>query len=188
MSPDFGPMILRGADRSSLNRHTHHHCCILDGVFEPRDDGSIRFLPAVAPTPQEIAAIAEQVRRRVLRWFARSGLLDAPTMPATCSAGIMATFLLTLLYASPARIGRVWSGFCVIARACPALEGLEQVYAQQVIYRLPKPRRDGRTALSLTPLELIEHGTHRGLAPCRVWVCTWSLFSNCCHAPQHLVR
>ena len=37
---------------SSLNRHTHSHCCLLDGVFEPRDDGSIRFLPAVAPAPQ----------------------------------------------------------------------------------------------------------------------------------------
>ena len=57
--------------------HTHYHCCILDGVFEPRDDGSIRFLPAVTPTPQETAAIAEQVRRRVLRWFAHSDLLDA---------------------------------------------------------------------------------------------------------------
>ena len=28
------------------------------------------------PTPENVAAIAEQVRHRVLRWFARSGLLD----------------------------------------------------------------------------------------------------------------
>jgi hypothetical protein len=62
---------------ASLNRHTHYHCCILDGAFEPGDDAALRFLPAVAPTPQAIAAIAEQVRHRVLRWFARSGLLDA---------------------------------------------------------------------------------------------------------------
>jgi hypothetical protein len=43
--------------------------------------------------------------------------------------------------------------------ACPpfALERLEQVNAQEIISRLPKPRRDGRTALSLTPLELIDH-------------------------------
>ena len=40
------------------------HCCILDGVFEPGDDRAIRFLPAVASTPQEIAAIDEQMRRR----------------------------------------------------------------------------------------------------------------------------
>jgi hypothetical protein len=38
-----------------------------------------------------------------------------------------------------------------------ALERLEQVNEHQVIYRLPKPRRDGRTALSLTPLQLIDH-------------------------------
>ena len=37
---------------SSLNRRTHNHCCTLDRTLEPRDDGSIRFLPAVAPTPQ----------------------------------------------------------------------------------------------------------------------------------------
>ena len=62
---------------SSLNRHTHYHCCILAGVFEPRDDGSIRFLSAAAPTPQEITAIAEEIRRRVLR-------LLRPQRPARC--------------------------------------------------------------------------------------------------------
>lgn len=43
----------------------------------PREDGQARFLHAPTLTAAEIAAIAEQVRRRVLRWFARSGLLDA---------------------------------------------------------------------------------------------------------------
>lgn len=39
-----------------------------------------------------------------------------------------------------------------------ALERIEQVSEQQVVYRLPKPQRDGRTAaLSLTPLEFIDH-------------------------------
>ncbi|MBP8284735.1 MAG: transposase, partial [Chromatiaceae bacterium] len=41
------------------------------------------------------------------------------------------------------------------------LERLAQVPAshgeQQVVYRRPKPQRDGRTALSLTPLEFIDH-------------------------------
>lgn len=45
--------------------------------------GELRFHRAAALTLQDIAAIAiaiaigEQVRRRVLHWFARSGLLDA---------------------------------------------------------------------------------------------------------------
>jgi hypothetical protein len=36
---------------SPRNRHTHYQCGIVGGVFEPGDEGSIRFLPAVALTP-----------------------------------------------------------------------------------------------------------------------------------------
>ncbi len=43
------------------------------------------------------------------------------------------------------------------ARPPFALERLEQVNEHQIIYQLPKPRRDGRTVLMLTPLELIDH-------------------------------
>ena len=43
------------------------------------------------------------------------------------------------------------------ARPPFALERIEQVNDERVVYRLPKPQRDGRTALSLTPLELIDH-------------------------------
>ena len=41
------------------------------------------------------------------------------------------------------------------ARPPFALERLEQVNEHQVVYHLPKPRRDGRPALSLSPRELI---------------------------------
>jgi len=66
---------------ASLNRHVHYHCCVIDGVFEPleeADDGlqSVRFCPAAELTPQAVAAITEQLRIRVLRWFARSGLIE----------------------------------------------------------------------------------------------------------------
>jgi hypothetical protein len=39
----------------------------------------VRFRPAAELTPEAVAAIAEQVRVRVrvLRWFARSGLIEA---------------------------------------------------------------------------------------------------------------
>ncbi|WP_295396815.1 transposase [uncultured Thiodictyon sp.] len=37
------------------------------------------------------------------------------------------------------------------------LERIEQVNKDRIVYRLPEPQRDGRTALSLTPLEFIEH-------------------------------
>jgi hypothetical protein len=62
---------------SSLNRHGHFDHYILDDVFEPREDGGIRLLRASAVTAAEIASIGVQLRRRVLRWFACNGLLDA---------------------------------------------------------------------------------------------------------------
>jgi hypothetical protein len=61
---------------ASLNRHIHYHCCILDGVFEPLAAGGVKFRRASALTPDAAAMIEQQVRRRVLRWFSRRGLLD----------------------------------------------------------------------------------------------------------------
>jgi hypothetical protein len=43
------------------------------------------------------------------------------------------------------------------ARPPFALERLELLDGERVLYRLPKPQRDGTTALTLTPLELIDH-------------------------------
>jgi hypothetical protein len=42
------------------------------------------------------------------------------------------------------------------ARPPFSLERLELLDAERVVYRLPKPQRDGTTALTLTPLELID--------------------------------
>ena len=106
---------------SSLNRHTHYHCCIFDGVFEPGDDGAIRFLPAVASTPQEIAAIAEQMRRRVLRWFARSGLLDADDA-RDMLVWHSGWFSHDASVISAGATGQGLSGCCTIARRCSGLD------------------------------------------------------------------
>ena len=63
------------------------HDRLLDGLFEPLDDDQVRSLHAPALTPQEVAAIAEGVRRAGC-W---AGLLVAACsmamMPATCSPG-----------------------------------------------------------------------------------------------------
>ena len=60
---------------ASLNRQIHYHCCILDGVFDPIEEGPVQFRQASALAPEEVALIEEQVRRRVLRCFSRLGLL-----------------------------------------------------------------------------------------------------------------
>jgi hypothetical protein len=61
---------------SALNAHVHFHCCIIDGVFATGEDGQVHFTEAGALTPEDLAAVQQQVRARVLRWFARAGHLD----------------------------------------------------------------------------------------------------------------
>ncbi len=141
---------------SSLNRHVHYHCCIIDGVFEPLDDGRLRFRYAAEPTPEDLAAVGEQVRRRVLRWFARRGLLDAEDareMLGWDNPGFS-------LDASVRIAGNDRVGLERFLRYCGrppfALERLEPVGEHRVIYQLPQPRRDGCAKLVLTPLELID--------------------------------
>jgi hypothetical protein len=62
---------------SALNAHVHFHCCVIDGVFAEGKEGQVQFAEAATLTPEDLAAVQQQVRTRVLRWFARAGHLDA---------------------------------------------------------------------------------------------------------------
>ena len=67
---------------SALNHHVHLHVCATEGVFVPPADGARcdtppAFLPARPINQADLAALTERVRRRVIRWFRRSRLLDA---------------------------------------------------------------------------------------------------------------
>jgi hypothetical protein len=130
---------------------------ILDGVFEPLQTGGVQFRRASALTPDAAAMIEQQVRRRVLRWFSRRGLLDpddARDRLAWTNSGFS-------LDAGVGIAGDDRAGLERLLRYCArppfALERIEQVNEDRIVYRLPEPQRDGRTALSLTPLELIDH-------------------------------
>ena len=61
---------------SALNAHVHFHCCVIDGVFALGEDGQVHFAEAAALSPEDLVAVQQQVRARVLRWFARAGTLD----------------------------------------------------------------------------------------------------------------
>ncbi len=39
---------------SALNRHVHLHCCTIDGLFDPGEDGQVRFLQAPVLTTGKI--------------------------------------------------------------------------------------------------------------------------------------
>ena len=54
----------------------HFHCCVIDGVFAAGEDGQVHFTEAAALTLEDFAALQQQVRARLLRWFARAGALD----------------------------------------------------------------------------------------------------------------
>jgi hypothetical protein len=66
---------------SALNHHVHLHACVTDGVFRPAAaeagcDVPPAFVPARPITQADLAALAERVRRRVIRWFRMQRLLD----------------------------------------------------------------------------------------------------------------
>ena len=67
---------------SALTHHVHFHACVTDGVFLPAanqadSDAPLTFLQARPVTAADLAALTERVRRRVIRWFRLTRLLDA---------------------------------------------------------------------------------------------------------------
>ena len=130
---------------------------MIDGVFALGEDGQVHFAEADALTLEDIAAVQQQVRTRVLRWFARAGPLDpadARDMAGWHHGGGFS------LDAAVRIEGSDRAGLERLLRYCArppfALERLEQVGHNQLVYRFPKPQPDGSTRLRLTPLELIE--------------------------------
>jgi hypothetical protein len=49
---------------------------VIDGVFTAGEGEQVQFCEAASLTPEDLAAVQQQVRARVLRWFARAGPLD----------------------------------------------------------------------------------------------------------------
>lgn len=142
---------------ASLNEHTHFHICVIDGVFaEAEDDSPIAFFEATAIEASTVAAVQSTIRRRLLRLFVRRGLLeadDAKDMGAWQHDGGFS------LDASVCIEGHDRPGLERLLRygARPpfALERIERIDDQRILYHLPKPTPDGQTRLTLTPLEFI---------------------------------
>ncbi|MCP4869092.1 MAG: hypothetical protein GY898_10290, partial [Proteobacteria bacterium] len=132
---------------SALNEHLHFHCCVIDGVFEPAqgDDETVRFRETVL-TDADIQWVQARVRQRVLRWFARQGYLDkdeAKDMAEWRNDGGFSVDASVRIEADDrAGLERLLR-YC--ARPPFALERLEAIDAQRLIYRLTKPRPDGST-------------------------------------------
>jgi hypothetical protein len=61
---------------SALNAHFHFHVCVIDGVFGVDQHGGVRFHEATHLTPSDWEQLQQTVRRRVLWYFHRHGLLE----------------------------------------------------------------------------------------------------------------
>jgi hypothetical protein len=61
---------------SALNVNLHFHCVCLEGVYLDRTDQGLkpRFVNAEPPSDADIAAVVQQISRRVLRTLRRAGI------------------------------------------------------------------------------------------------------------------
>ena len=122
---------------ASLNRHVHCHSCVIDGVFESLEDAS-GVSEAVRLTPHAVAAILEQVRVRVLHWFAHSGLIEPDgvrEMLAWENSGFSLEAAVRVAAHDRAGLERLLR-YC--ARPPFALQRLELFAAERVVYRKPQ--------------------------------------------------
>jgi hypothetical protein len=65
---------------SALNTNVHFHTLLAQGVFFQKEDGTLGFAPAPAPTDLEVARLLAAIRRRIVRLVKRQGIdLEQPT-------------------------------------------------------------------------------------------------------------
>jgi hypothetical protein len=153
---------------SSLNEHTHFHCCIVDGVFQPAANigdttdaadavAGVDFHAATGLDAAALAKVQAQVRQRILRAFVRRGLIDKGDRDEMMSwehgGGFSLDASVCIQDTDRAGLERLLR-YC--ARPPFALEHLHLLDAGHLIYHNPKPRSDSPRDLVLTPLELID--------------------------------
>jgi hypothetical protein len=150
---------------SSLNPHYHYHVLALDGVVSGDVERGVRFHEATGLEARDAETLARTVQLRVLRWFARRGLLDSTT------AADMRTWRGTGGFSVDGSVrieGEDRAGLERLVRYCARGPlALERLHAPagiaalsspeaRLVYRLPEPDVHGRQELRLTPLELLE--------------------------------
>jgi hypothetical protein len=148
----------------------------LDGVISVDVERGVRFHETTGLEARDAEALARTVQLRVLRWFARRGLLDPGTAADMRTwrgtGGCFASSMLSVFDGSvdgSVRIeGEDRAGLERLVRYCArgplALErlhapaGLEALSSPEapLVYRLPEPDLHGRHELRLTPLELLD--------------------------------
>jgi len=141
---------------AALNGHTHFHCLITDGLFAATPTGEAVFYAAGPLTDADVARVQAQVRRRVLAWLVRHGYMEAQAAAGMLawrhSGGFSVDASVRLAAWDRQGVERL-ARYC--ARPSFSSARLDRLNAETLAYRLKKPLADGRTCLTLTPLELL---------------------------------
>jgi hypothetical protein len=138
---------------NSLNVHPHFHILVADGVFSTAGE-DLLFQETIL-TPDDIADTQDAIQKRVLLYFKRRGKFDQETVEKMLS-NENSGFSLDASVRTEA-----WDrpGLERLIRYCarPPFAGENLRWnGPWLVYRLPKPARDGRTFIQLEPLEFIE--------------------------------
>ena len=161
-SPGAGPKARTGAVAfihrfgSSLNQHTHFHVIVIDGVFEPDQERSARFIEVEELDADDAEAVQSRVRRRILRAFERRGLLekeDRKEMEAWVHGGGFSLDASVRIEAHDRQGLERLLRYC--ARPPQRLRPAGRDRRPAADLPSAKPGPDGRTQFILSPLELI---------------------------------
>ena len=158
-SSQFGAVTFLQRFGSTLNVHPHFHSCVMDGMFVP--DGDIVKFQEAQITHKDICEVQKNARRRVLKLFARLGILindEADDMLAWNNGGGFSLDGSVRIEANDR------AGLERLIRYCarPPFSGerLRLEESGTILYLPKKPGPYGRGLMSMTPPELIEKLSH----------------------------
>ncbi|MFH0980278.1 MAG: transposase [Planctomycetota bacterium] len=152
----FGAVAFRHLFGSALNPHVHFHCLVTSGVYSMAGGGPAVFHEDTDLTPEDVFAVQEKTRRRVLAYLERHGHLDATTVEDMKSwahgGGFSADASVRVADWDRRGLERLVR-YC--ARPAFALKRLEQINDETLVYHLAKPDPEGRREIVLSPLDFL---------------------------------
>jgi hypothetical protein len=138
---------------TTLNLHPHFHLVVADGVFE-MNDHLFHFHEGFL-TPDDIADTQDNIRKRVLKLFARRHWIEKDEVKKMLeydNSGFSLDAKVKIEGWDREGLERLIR-YC--ARPCFASENLRW-NGPWLTYRLPKPTHTGKTSIQLDPLEFID--------------------------------
>jgi len=161
----FGAVSFLHRFGSGLNPHPHFHLAVTDGLFVRGHSDDLDFRPATDLDADAARDLTPIVQERILRLYVRRGILTEPEAAAMLewrgTGGFSVDGSVRITAHDRAGLERLLR-YC--ARPPFALHRLRHATPERplsspdarLVYTLPRPTHDGRVALRLAPLELLQ--------------------------------